>query len=265
MSDSTLPNSNAQSNQHPLSPKPKQQDQNKQRPKKPLSPDARKQLYNEGTVGPILQVQFSTERIVKLNGILLDLDPVLLKQGPLIPNVPLDPLKFFNQCVRPWLARHPILDALEIRMSGTGLHGILWLDPTVEFADDAERDRWCSIVQIIQVALPTDPNAPGMTATTRAFGSTNTKSGKKVTRLKKGGAVSPATAIELQEQMCASPFKTLFNTLTGSDRMSPCPICGGEGTTLFALEYVGKCYGCGKVKFERLCSELFQPHKSTKG
>jgi hypothetical protein len=261
---SKIPKLTLRSNQSASPTKPKPKEQVEKRPKKLLSPDAREQLYNEGSVGPITQVQVSTERIANLNGILLDLDPGLLKQGPLIPNLPADPDQFLKQCVQQWLERHPVLEALELRMSGTGLHGILWLEPAVEFADDAERDRWCATVQIVQATLPTDPNAPGITATTRAIGSTNTKNDKVVRLLKKGDPVCPSDVIELQEQMCAAPFKTLFSILTGTDRMSPCPFCGKDETSLAALDYVGKCYGCGTVTFERLCSELFLSGKSKK-
>jgi len=228
-----------------------------------LPPNARQQLFNGGEVGPIEQIRVSTERIVRLNGILFDLDPQNLRGGPLLPALSPDPESFFEQCVQRWLANHPLLQHLEVRASGTGLHAILWLDPPVEFADDAERTRWCSIVKVVQAVLPTDPLAPGITATTRALGSVNTKNGQEVRRIKEGHSASPADVIALQEEMCASPFRTLFQVLTGAERMSPCPFCDQE--TLVALDHVGKCYGCGKVTFERLCSELFQSAKSMEG
>jgi hypothetical protein len=225
-----------------------------------LPPDAREQLFNGGAVGPIAHIQVSTERIVKLNGILFDIDPANLREGSLLPVLCQEPQAFYEQCVQQWLANHPLLEHLEVRASGTGIHCILWLDPPVEFAEDADRKRWCSVVKIVQAALPTDPLAPGITATTRALGSINSKNGQVVRRLKEGQPVVPAEAIALQEQMSAAPFGTLFQVLTGSDRVSPCPFCGKE--TLVALNHVGKCYGCGKVNFERLCSELFQQDKS---
>ena len=225
-----------------------------------MPPDAREQLFNGGNIGLISHIQVSTERIAKLNGILFDIDPTNLRGGPLLPALGCDPDEFYEQCVQRWLSNHPLLQHLEVRVSGTGLHAILWLDPPVEFANDAERIRWCSIVKIVQSALPTDPLAPGITATTRAIGSCKTKNGQIVRRLKEGIPVSPADVIALQEQMCAAPFGTLFQVLTGSNRMSPCPFCGKE--TLVALNHAGKCYGCGKVNFERLCSELFQQDKS---
>jgi hypothetical protein len=155
-----------------------------------------------------------------------------------------------------------VLEHLEVRISGTGLHAILWFDPPVDFGDEAERTRWCSIVKVVQAVLPTDPMAPGITATTRALGSVNTKNGQEVRRLEEGHSVSPADVIALQQEMCAAPFKTLFQILTGDERMSPCPFCRKE--SLVALKHVGKCYGCGKVTFEQLCCTLFQSQKSKK-
>jgi hypothetical protein len=225
-----------------------------------LPPDARQALFNEGAIGPIEHIQVSTERIVRLNGILFDIDATNLSAGPLLPGLSSDCEEFYEHCVRRWL-NHPVLGQLEVRASGTGLHAILWLDPPVEFGDEAERIRWCSIVKVVQAVLPTDPMAPGITATTRALGSVNTKNGRDVRRLKEGQAISPADVIALQQEMCAAPFSTLFHILTGSDRISPCPFCGKE--SLVALNHVGKCYGCGKVTFERLCCALFQPQKST--
>jgi hypothetical protein len=228
-----------------------------------LPPDARQAIFNEGAIGPIEHIQVSTERIVRLNGILFDIDPTNLSESPLLPGLSLDCKEFYDQCLRRWLSNHPVLEHLEVRASGTGLHAILWLDPPVDFGDEAERTRWCSIVKVVQAVLPTDPMAPGITATTRVLGSVNTKNGQEVRRLKEGHSVSTADVIALQQEMCAAPFKTLFQILTGSDRISPCSFCGKE--SLVALNHVGKCYGCGKVTFERLCQELFQAAKTKEG
>ena len=127
-----------------------------------LPPDAREQLFNGGEVGPITHVQVSTERITQLNGILFDLDPQNLLSGPLLPALSHDPEQFYEQCVQPWLVNDPVLQHMEVRISGTGLHAILWLDPPIEFTDDDERKRWCSITKCVQAALPTDPCAPAL-------------------------------------------------------------------------------------------------------
>ena len=222
-------------------------------------PDSREQLFNGGEVGPIQHVQVSTERIVRLNGILFDIDPANLSEGPLVPALSQDPDEFYELCVQRWLANHRVLEHAEVRASGTGLHAILWLDPPVEFGDQAERTRWCSITKVVQAVLPIDPCAPGITATTRALGSINSKCGRQVHLLKQGEKVPPSSVLELQDEMCTAPFKTMFQVLTGSDRLAPCPFCKKE--TLVALHYVGMCYGCGKQDYERLCGELFQPQK----
>jgi len=225
----------------------------------PLDLDAREQLFNEGAVGPIDQIQVSTERIAKLRGILFDLDPANLRSGPLVPMPSLDPESFYEHCLKRWLAHHPVLEHLEVRASGTGLHGILWLEPQPVFDDATERTRWCAIVKIVQAALPTDPCAPGITATTRALGSVNGKNNEIVRQLQPGRPVAPDRVIALKDELCQAPFKTLFRILTGADRLAPCPFCHQE--TLVALEQVGRCYGCGRSTLERLSNELFQPHK----
>jgi hypothetical protein len=60
--------------------------------------------------------------------------------------------------------------------------------------------------------------------------------------------------------MCSSPFRTVLQNLTGSDRVSPCPICGGEDTTLSAKDHVGFRYNsCGKVTLGNLFGRLLMP------
>ena len=92
------------------------------------------------------------------------------------------------------------------------------------------------------------------------MGSINGKNGQLVRRLKIGEKVSPASVVDLQERICAAPFRTVLQVLVGTEQMSPCPFCGQE--TLKALDHAGVCYGCGKVTFERLCSTLFQRQKA---
>src|SRR5262245_25615845 len=68
--------------------------------------DYREQLFNEGNVGPIDHIQVSTERIVRLNGILFDIDPQNLRESPLLPAVLQDPEQFYQAYVQRWLANH---------------------------------------------------------------------------------------------------------------------------------------------------------------
>jgi len=221
--------------------------------------DLREQLFNEGLVGPIEKVQVSTERIAALRGILFDLDPALLRRESPLGEISGEPSELYETTVRRWLSRDPVLDKAEVRMSGTGLHVILWLDEPLLFTTDAERLRWAGIVEVVQAALPIDPRQPGITATTRPIGSINSKNNAVVERLKEGMSVSAAEAIELKERIVAGPFRTLMHVLTGSERLSPCPGCGLEGSALTARDYVGHCYVCGKVDREKLYALVMAP------
>jgi len=222
--------------------------------------DLRKQLFNEAEVGPIERIQVSTQRIVKLRGILFDIDPPNYRRGPLLRKPSEDPRVFYKRYLRKWLDRDPVLSKCEVRMTGTGLHAILWLDKPIELNTDADRERWAAKVQVIQAALPIDPDQPGITATTRALGSINSKNKQKVVRLKKAEPVSLDEGDDLYERMRSSPFKTVLNILSGRDELAPCPICGGDDTRLASLDFVGKCYGsCGKVKLDRLYDVVLAP------
>ncbi len=123
--------------------------------------DIREQLVNEGLTGPFTHIQVSTDRIAKLRGILFDIDPDILQSGLLLPQISLDPVELYQQTVKVWLDRHPTLRDCEVRMSGRGLHLILWFDEPVELITDRELDRWGAIVEVVQAALPIDPDQPG--------------------------------------------------------------------------------------------------------
>lgn len=227
--------------------------------------DLRKQLFNEGSVGAIEKIQVSCDRIIQLNGILYDLDPQNYVKGPLTRGLSQDPEKFYKRIVQPWLQRHPTLSKCEVRLSGTGVHAILWLGEPVKFETAGDRERWAGAVKCVQAALPIDPDQPGITATTRAIGSINSKNGVKVKRLAKGQRVTEQEVLSLYEQMCASPFQTLFQILTGSNSVSPCPVCGGHDTKLSAMDYFGRCYGsCGTVKLEQLYDTVLETRQDLK-
>ena len=109
--------------------------QGKSAPSNPDPPkiDFRKQLFNKGLVGKVEAIQLPVDRITQLNGILFDLDPGEYGGTAILPKVPRDPVKFYDQVVKVWLKRHPVLNKAEVRKTGTGLHAVLWLDSPVVF------------------------------------------------------------------------------------------------------------------------------------
>lgn len=221
--------------------------------------DLRQQLYNEGLQGPVQRIQLPRERITRLNGILFDLDPKLL-----VPNnlyfPPADDPRAFYEAIRPVLERHPLACHAEVRNSGTGLHAIVWLQPAVELHTAEEQAKWSAIVKAVQCTLPSDPDAPGITALTRALGSINGKNGATVEVIKVGQPVSPLEVETYLQQLVKKPFQMVTEVLFGSQRVVPCPVCEGPRTRLDALDHMGRCYGgCSKVSLEQLYDVLMQP------
>ena len=222
--------------------------------------DLREQLVNEREIGPYASVQLITEQVAKLHAFFLDLDLHLIRPGPLAPGLEAGPATFYEQTVRHWLARHPVLAAAEVRNSGGGVHVIPWLAEPVAFATDGQRRRWDGIVQAVQAVLPVDPHQPGITGLTRPVESNNSKHNAVVERLKEGQPVPVDRVEHLFEQMSRSPFRTVMLVLLGTERIRPCPVCRAEGTTLAAGDFVGFCYGsCGKVKLAQLYDLFLAP------
>jgi len=223
----------------------------------------RQQLFNEGAIGPLTDVQVSYERIVGVRGILFDLDPKLIREGQIFPTVSQDPHEFYLAVTRPLLDRHPVLSRAEVRVSGTGLHAIIWFDAPVELNNEGDRKRWTGMIKVIQCALPIDPDQPHITAVTRALNSFNAKNGALVTQLHAGEPVPVAEVEQLYQEMARTPFRTLLKILSGSERLQPCPICRKAGTTLSAMDFAGRCYGsCGTVKLDRLYDAVLVPRET---
>jgi hypothetical protein len=222
--------------------------------------DWRQQLFNQEEVGPITRVSMPAESITRLHGILLDIDPGLFRPEVIPDAVRSSPAKFFERAVAPWLDRDPALQGAEVIVSGRGLHLITRFAEPILIGTDAERMRWDAIVRMVQAALPTDPCAPGITALTRPVGSINGKNGVTVTRLREATPTSRERILTLYERMRDQPFSTVMRLLYGQTRVSPCPICAIENSTLSGLDRVGICYGkCGKAKLSALYGTLLAP------
>jgi hypothetical protein len=221
--------------------------------------DEREALFNERATGPVQAIQVPAERITRLHGILFDLDPGLLIAGnPVFP--PAEEATAFYENVRPILDRHPLARHAEVRCSGTGLHVIVWLEPAVELHDAAGQHYWSAVVKAVQRTLPVDPDMPGITALTRPVGSVNGKNYAVVETLKAGQPVNPTAVEAYMTKLAQAPFREVALPLLGGSRISPCPVCGGEGTRLDVLDFVGKCYnGCSRVSLEQLYDCVLEP------
>jgi hypothetical protein len=226
--------------------------------------DLREALFNDGSVGPAELIQVPTERITRLNALMLDLDPSLLIPGnPLFPPAD-DPREFLDR-IGPVIGRHPLLRHAEVRSSGRGLHLVLRFDPPAELASAADQKSWSILVRAVQSSLPADPNAPGITALTRSVGSVNSRNGAVVEVLRPGHCVDPARVEAFVREMAAAPFLTLAKVLLGSERAEPCPICLKPGSSLGVHDRDGTCYGCGNVTVEMLYEVAYRADGGSDG
>ena len=216
--------------------------------------DIREALYNDGPIGPASKIQLPLEAITSLSGIVIDLDPGLLRpDNPLFPPSA-EPAEFYEK-IKPVLDRHPLARHAEVRASGTGLHVILRIDPPVELKSNGEQKYWDAIVKAVQRSLPADLNAPGITALTRAIGSLNSKNGRPVEQLAAGRPVRPAEIVDFVEQLSATSFRTIGRILLGADRVDVCPRCQNSALTLY--DHRGQCYRCGLLSLDDLFDTIY--------
>jgi hypothetical protein len=221
------------------------------------SVDWREALYNDRPIGPVGHIQVPAERITRLHGIVLDLDPRLYLPGNVLFPPDDDPCAFYEN-IRPVLERHPLARHAEVRKTGTGLHLIVCLEPAVELTTAADQERWGAAVRTVQCTLPTDPDALGITTLTRPLGSINSKNGAAVELLRAGTPVTPEEVEQFLGRLEEAPFREVALPLLGATRMSPCPVCDRAGTRLDVLDFVGKCYGgCSKVTVADLYDRVF--------
>jgi len=224
--------------------------------------DQREQLYNDRRTGTFAEVQLPLERITRLHAIMLDLDPKLLRAGNGLFEAADDP-ETFHQFIRPALDRHPLAAGAEVRISGTGLHLLVWLDPPVELTTNEDQRYWAALVKAVQRTLPVDPDMPGITALTRPIDSHNSKNGALVRMLLPGSKVSPSVVEEYVCRLGAAPFREVAVVLLGDMKVIPCPLCRKQGKRLDVLDRRGKCYGgCGPVHLHQLFDHIYLPRQA---
>jgi hypothetical protein len=226
--------------------------------------DIREQLFNDGLAGKVTEIATPVERITRLNGILLDIDPCLFKPSTFVPDPGLKADQFYEQYVETWLDRHPVLKAAEVRNSGSGLHVILRPERPIEIRDDLDRNRWKARVKVLQAALPTDPMQPGMHAMTRMVGSLNGKTMTPVSVIRPAGMLQEESLLALVDEICNEHLTLQMRVLVGDTSASPCPLCRKEKSQLQVTGNRGRCYDCcNKVDSEKLYKALFVESKNS--
>ena len=221
--------------------------------------DLRESLYNDRAVGLITDIQLPAERITKLHGIMFDFDPKILVPGnSLFP--PAETPEEFYAGIKSILELHALARHAEVRVSGTGLHLLVRIQPAVELKSAADQQRSGKIVKVVQRTLPVDPDMPGITAVTRPIGSVNGKNGAIVKTLKPGEAIAPEVVEQFMALLALGAFREVGLPLVGEQRVHPCPVCRGDGTRLDLLDWIGMCYGnCGKITLEHLFDSIYLP------
>ena len=230
--------------------------------------DLRELLVNQGDIGLVHEIAVSEDQVGQINGIGFDLDRKLMRSdGPFCGLGEMEPEEAYQEVVQGWLMNHPVLAKSEVRMSGGGLHLILWLDEPIILDSCWQLDRWIKMIKVIQASLPIDPDQPGILMMTRPIDSVNSKNGKVVTQLKESEPVTQDEIESFVSEMMEHPFKTVMQILFGSERRTPCPICGKEETHLSAGRGLqGHCYNeCGKVSLGDLYSTILLPREIRKG
>ena len=215
---------------------------------------------NDRRVGPLREVQLPTECITSLHGILFDFDPKICR--PTIPRSPRRrPGGIPRQHSAPVLERHPLARHAEVRVSGTGLHLILWLSPAAEMRSAGDQAFWAAVVK---AGSGHAADRPGHARHHRphppASGPPTPRTVPRSTRLKAGEPVNPQDVLAFLRESDSAPFREVAVPMLGGERLSPCPVCGVEDTRLDVRDRSGMCYGgCGQVTLVGTLQQHLRP------
>ena len=210
--------------------------------------DEREATYNGRKRGPATAIATPVDQIAAINVCMIDLDLKLLDPKVIGDEAAGSAEVFYEQHVRHWLDRDPVLKKAEVRDTGGGLHVLLQLDEPVIIVPGQQR-AWDGVARGLHGVLPGDPNLSGIIAMTRPVGALNTKYDppREVRLLREGQPVTRQEVLDLVERMTTAPARVWMNVLHGGERASSCPLCRGEGTSLgVAGNWQVQCYDCGR-------------------
>jgi hypothetical protein len=221
----------------------------------------REALYNGGDRGPAFSIAKPVEEIAAINGFMIDVDMKLLNPDVLGDSGLASAEQLYEQHVRHWLDRDKVLSKAEVRDTGGGVHVLLWLDEPVVCAAGQQR-HWDAIARGLHDALPSDPKLGGIIAMTRPVGALNLKYDppREVRLLREGKPVTQKEVLDLIDRLATAPSRLWMNLVTGANRVSPCPLCRREGTSLgIAGAWRLRCYECNTVDAAALVYRCYQP------
>lgn len=223
--------------------------------------DERESLVNDCPRGPANLITPRVEEVSSIHGFVNDLDCGILDAAVVGEVSTTSPQALYDEHVRLWLDRDPVLRKAEVRDTGHGLHTVLRLaDPIICAADEAR--IWDEIALGICNALPGDPKLHGIIALTRPIGAMNTKREPHATvrQLRPGELVTRAEILDLNHRVTEQPSRLWMRLFFGGERAAPCPLCRGNGTSLgLAGKWQCRCYECGRVDAAALVYRFYSP------
>jgi len=219
--------------------------------------DQRESLVNDRRRGTKFEITPKIEEVTAIHGFMNDIDCKMLDPAVVGEECVESAGALYEQHVRVWLDRDPVLSKAEVRDSGHGLHILLWLDETIVVAAGEAR-QWNDIARGICSALPGDPNLNGIIALTRPVGAMNTKHNppREVRLLRPGEPVSRAEILDLNNRVTTQPARLWMRLYFGGERADPCPLCGKESLGV-AGSWQCRCYGCGRVNAASLVYRFY--------
>lgn len=217
--------------------------------------------FNGGERGPAHAIAKPIEGIAAIRGFMIDLDLKLLDPKVIGDEAAGSAEVFYEQHVRHWLDRDPVLKKAEVRDTGGGLHILLQLDEPVIIVPGQQR-AWDGVARGLHGVLPGDPNLSGIIAMTRPVGALNLKYDppREVRLLREGKPVTQKEVLDLINRLTTAPSRLWMNLVTDADRVSPCPLCRKGGTSLgIAGGWKVQCYECGRSDAAALVYRFYTP------
>lgn len=221
----------------------------------------RETTFNGRERGPAHAIAKPVDEIAAIQGFLIDVDLKLLDPDVLGESALASAEQLYEKHVRHWLDRDKVLSKAEVRDTGGGVHVLLWLDEPVVCAAGQQR-HWDAVARGLHDALPGDPKLGGIIAMTRPVGALNLKYDppREVRLLREGKPVTQKEVLDLIDRLATAPSRLWMNLVTGANRVSPCPLCRREGTSLgIAGAWRLRCYECNTVDAAALVYRCYQP------